>query len=187
MINSKLAKIYKLKLQSLLKTIDTKKINNLCEIIKKTSQKENNIFIFGNGGSSSTANHFANDMTKNAKIKTLSFSNDNLITCYSNDYGFENWIKKVLEHYAKPNDLAIFISASGNSENVVRGAKFSKSKKIQSYSLTGLKKNNKLNSISDNFFWVNSSSYNQVEIIHHMILLISVDILIGRDNYKTNL
>ena len=47
MINSKLAKIYKLKLQSLLKTIDLKKINNLCEIIKETSQKENNIFIFG--------------------------------------------------------------------------------------------------------------------------------------------
>ena len=86
MINSKLAKIYKLKLQSLLKTIDTKKINNLCEIIKETSQKENNIFMFGNGGSSSTANHFANDMTKNAKIKTLSFSNDNLA---SNTAGFD--------------------------------------------------------------------------------------------------
>jgi len=187
MINYKLAKNYKTKLQSLLKNLDTKKINKLCEIIKDTSKREGNIFVFGNGGSSSTANHFANDMTKNAKIKTLSFSNDNLITCYSNDYGFENWIKKALEHYAKPNDLAIFISVSGNSENVVRGAKFCKSKKIKSYSLTGLKKTNKLNSISDNFFWINSSSYNQIEIIHHMILLVSVDILIGRDSYKTNL
>ena len=187
MINYKLAKNYKTKIQYLLKNLDTKKINNLCEIIKETSNSENNIFVFGNGGSSSTANHFANDMTKNAKIKTLSFSNDNLITCYSNDYGFENWIKKVLENYAKPNDLAIFISASGNSENVVRGARFCRSRNIKSYSLTGLKKNNKLNSISDNFFWINSSSYNQIEIIHHMILLVSVDILIGKDSYKTNL
>lgn len=187
MINLKLAKNYKTKVQSLLKNTDIKKINKLCKIIKDTSERKNNIFVFGNGGSASTANHFANDMTKNAKIKTLSYSNDNLITCYSNDYGFENWIKKVLEHYAKPGDLTIFISASGNSENVVRGAKFCKLKKIQSYSLTGLKKNNKLNTISDNFFWINSSSYNQVEIIHHMILLISVDVLIGNDNYKTNL
>jgi len=187
MINSKLVNIYKKKIQNLLKKLDTKKINNLCEIIKDTSRNKGNIFVFGNGGSSSTANHFANDMTKNAKIKTISFSNDNLITCYSNDYGFKNWIKKVLEHYAKPNDLAIFISASGNSDNVVRGARFCKSKKIQSYSLTGLKKNNKLNNLSDNHFWINCSSYNQIEIIHHMILLISVDILIGRDNYKTDL
>ena len=67
------------------------------------------------------------------------------------------------------------------------GAKFCKSKKIQSYSLTGLKKNNKLNNLSDNHFWINCSSYNQIEIIHHMILLLSVDILIGRDDYKTDL
>ena len=83
--------------------------------------------------------------------------------------------------------MVIFISVSGNSENIIRGAKFCKSNKIQSFSLTGLKKNNKLNMVSDNFIWINSSSYNQTDIIHHMILLISVDILIGRDVYKTNL
>lgn len=187
MINLKLAKNYKSKLKFLLNNLDTNKINNLCNIIKDTKENKKNIFVFGNGGSSSTANHFANDMTKNAKIKTFSFSNDNLITCYSNDYGFKNWIRKTIEHYAKPGDLVIFISVSGNSENLVRGAKFCKSKKINSFSLTGLKKKNKLNSICDNFFWINSSSYNQVEIIHHMILLVSVDILIGKDIYKTNL
>ena len=185
MINLKLLAQYKLKIQKLIKNLDIKKINKFCEIINEASN--NNIFVFGNGGSASTANHFANDMTKNAKIKTLSYSNDNLITCYSNDYGFDNWIKKVLEHYAKKNDLAIFISASGNSENVVRGAKFCSNNNIKTYSLTGFKKNNKLNKISDNNIWVNSISYNQIEIMHHMILLLVVDVLIGRDNYKTNL
>ena len=96
MINTKLASIYKSKVQKLIKDVETNKINRFCEIIKKTSKK-NKILVFGNGGSASTANHFANDMTKNAKIKTFSFSNDNLITCYSNDYGFENWIKKTIE------------------------------------------------------------------------------------------
>lgn len=187
MINSRLAENYKSKVNKLIKAMNTKEINNLCKIIKKTSKNKGNIFVFGNGGSSSTANHFANDMTKNAKIKTFCFSNDNLITCYSNDYGYKNWVKKTIEHYAKPGDLVIFISVSGNSENIIRGAKFCKSNKIQSFSLTGLKKNNKLNMVSDNFIWINSSSYNQTEIIHHMILLISVDILIGRDVYKTNL
>lgn len=187
MTNLTLAKNYKNKLKLLIEDLDISKINELCKKIKVTSKKGKRIFVFGNGGSASTANHFATDMTKNAKIKTFSFSNDNLISCYSNDYGFENWIKKTLEYNAKPNDLVIFISVSGNSENLVRAAKFCKSKKIRSYSLTGSNKKNKLNKISDSFYWINSTSYNQVEIIHHMILLISVDILIGKDNYKTNL
>ncbi len=187
MINTKLSNIYKSKIQNLIKNLDTKQINKFCKIIKETNKANNNIFIFGNGGSASTANHFANDMTKNAKIKTFAFSNDNLITCYSNDYGYSNWVKKTIEHYAKPNDLAIFISVSGNSENVVRGAKFCKSKNILTYSLTGLKKKNKLNNLSDHYIWINSSSYNQVEMMHQIILLMSVDILIGKDIYKTNL
>ena len=187
MINLKLSNIYKKKILDLVNEIDSEKINKFCQVIKKTSLKKKNIYIFGNGGSASTANHFANDMTKNAKIKTFSFSNDNLITCYSNDYGFKNWIKKTIEHYAKPGDLVIFVSASGNSENVVKAAKFCNLKKINTYSLTGINKKNKLNIISDNYYWINSSSYNQVEILHHIILLVAVDVLIGRDNYKTNL
>ncbi len=187
MINTKLGKLYKNKLELLIKKLDTRKINILCNIIKNTSKNGGKIYIFGNGGSASTANHFANDMTKNAKIKTQSFSNDNLITCYSNDYGFENWIKKAIEHYINVNDLVIFVSASGNSMNLVNGAKLCKIKKIQSYSLTGLNNNNKLNKLSDHFYWIDSSSYNQIEIVHHAILLMSVDIIIGRDNYKTNL
>ena len=187
MINLKLSKKYKVKIQNLLKNLDTKQINEFCKVILNTSKNKKNIFIFGNGGSASTANHFANDMTKNAKIKTFSFSNDNLITCYSNDYGYSNWVKKVIQHYAKSGDLAIFLSVSGNSENVVKGVKFCKSQKILTYSLTGPKKKNKLNILSDYKIWINSLSYNHVEIMHHIILLMSVDILIGKDIYKTNL
>ena len=43
------------------------------------------------------------------------------------------------------------------------------------------------NQLSDNYIWVNSNSYNQVEIIHHIILLLSVDILIGKDSYSTDI
>ena len=59
--------------------------------------------------------------------------------------------------------------------------------KNSTYSLTGLKKKNKLNILSDYKIWINSLSYNHVEIMHHIILLMSVDILIGKDIYKTNL
>ena len=100
MINQSLSNIYKNKVVNLIKEIDAEKINQLANLILKKKIK-NKIYIFGNGGSSSTANHFAVDMTKNAKVNVDSFSNDDLITCFSNDYGYENWIANVLRYQAK--------------------------------------------------------------------------------------
>ena len=187
MNNKNLYSNYLAKLVKLLNEIDYKNINSFVKLIKKKSKNKKNIFVFGNGGSASTANHFAIDMTKNAKIQTQTFSNDNLITCFSNDYGFENWVQNCIKSYVKKDDLVIFISVSGNSKNLVNAVKYCKKNKIYSYSLTGAKKNNQLNKISDEYFWVNSKSYNHVEIIHHTIVLLVVDLIIGRDNYGTNL
>ncbi len=187
MINQKLVSIYKSKISSLLSDLDIKKVNSLAQKIKETNYKKNKIYVFGNGGSSSTANHFAVDMTKNAKITVTSFSNDDLITCFANDYGYENWTKNIIKTYAKKNDLVIFLSCSGNSPNIVNASKFCKIKKIHTFALTGMNKNNKLNRNSNSFFWVNSKAYNQIEIIHHIFLLMIVDILIGKDVYKSNM
>ena len=112
MINQKLVSIYKSKISNLFIRNRYKKVNFLANKIKE-KKEEKNIFIFGNGGSSSTANHFAVDMTKNAKINVTSFSNDNLITCYANDYGYDNWTKNIIKTSAKRNDLVIFVSCSG--------------------------------------------------------------------------
>ncbi len=187
MNNKNIYSKYLAKIVKLIKEIDYKNINSFVKLIKKKSKNKKNIFVFGNGGSASTANHFAVDMTKNAKIRTQTFSNDNLITCFSNDYGFEKWILNCIKSYVQKDDLVIFISVSGNSKNLVNAVKYCKKNKIYSYSLTGVKKNNQLNKLSDEYFWVNSKSYNQVEIIHHIIMLLVVDLIIGRDNYGPNL
>ena len=75
--------------------LDKNKIETICQLIKKTSKKGGTIFIAGNGGSASTASHMSTDFTKNAKVKAVSFNDANLITCFSNDYGYENWLKAV--------------------------------------------------------------------------------------------
>ncbi len=165
MINLKLSNIYKKKILDLINEIDSEKINKFCQIIKKTSLKKKNIYIFGNGGSASTANHFANDMTKNAKIKTFSFSNDNLITCYSNDYGFKNWIKKTIEHYVKPGDLVIFVSASGNSENVVKAIETANAMKVNTLAICGFD-GGRLKKISNNSVWIRSNDMQLCEDAH---------------------
>ena len=78
----------------------------------------------------------------------------------------------------------IFISSSGNSENIVRAAKHTKRAKIDFYSFSGFKKNNKLNLLSTNKFWVDSKAYNIIENIHQIALLSVVDAIIGKSEYK---
>lgn len=162
------------------------KIIRLAGSIKNIKRKKGKIIIFGNGGSAATASHFSVDLTKNAKIRAINFNEADLITCLSNDYGHDNWVKKAIEFYIDKNDLVILISTSGNSKNVINAAKFLKKKKFSFFSLTGMKKNNLLNriSISKNNLWVNNMSYNQIEIVHHLVLLLIIDLLIGKSVYK---
>ena len=70
------------------KLLDIKKIIDINESKK--------ILIFGNGGSAAIASHFSVDMTKNAKVRCVNFNEADLITCFSNDYGYEKWVEKQL-------------------------------------------------------------------------------------------
>lgn len=157
----------------LLKKIDGKKVDYLISQIKKI--KNNKILIFGNGAGSAIASHFSNDLSNTKKIKTLSFDNSAHLTCFSNDYGYENWVVKTLEIFADKKDFIILLSASGNSLNMIKAAKYCIKKKINFFSITGFNKNNKLNKLSKNFSWIDSTSYNQVELAQLVILLYSVD------------
>ena len=61
------------------------------------NSKGNKGLIFGNGGSAAIASHFSVDLTKNASIRCLNLNEADLITCFANDYGFENWVAKAIE------------------------------------------------------------------------------------------
>ena len=178
---------YKIRISELVQQIDSVFIFDLIKAIKKVKKNKGRILIIGNGGSISTANHIAVDLTKNAKIQTIQTYNDNMITCYSNDYGYKNWISKLVDHHLTKNDIAIFLSVSGNSENLINAAKVCKKKNITIATLTGKSKNNKLRKYGKINYWVNSKSYNQVEAVHFITLAILVDKLVGKEIYGTNL
>ena len=76
----------------------------------------NTIYIVGNGGSASIASHVSVDFAKVARIKSATFNNANLITCFANDYGYENWVTEAIKAYLNKNDMVILISSSGNSK-----------------------------------------------------------------------
>lgn len=146
--------------------------------IKKIKKQNKRIFIFGNGGSSAICSHFASDISNIANIKCHNFSEATFITCFANDYGYENWCKKCIEIYGNSGDLLIAISSSGESKNILNVVKLAKIKKFSNIiSLSGFEKNNSLNKISKNHIniWVESKEYNIIENIHQMILLTMVD------------
>jgi len=150
-------------------------IENLYKILKKYKKNSGKIIIFGNGGSASIASHFSVDMTKNAKIKTINLNEYNLITCFANDYGFENWISKAIEFYSEKEDLIILISSRGESKNMIKAARKIKKLKLKLITFTGFKKNNSLKKLGDINIWINSKNYNYIENVHQIIMLSIVD------------
>ena len=157
------------------------------DILKKTHSDGNKTMIFGNGGSAAIASHFSVDLTKNANVRCTNYNESDLLTCFSNDYGYEHWVAKAIEFYGDEDDSVILISAGGNSENMVNGAKSARNKKLNSIiTFTGNDKNNKLNNLGDINFWVNSKAYNHIENVHQMLLLSLVDLIIGKTEYPPN-
>jgi D-sedoheptulose 7-phosphate isomerase len=148
------------------------KITSELELIKKKNKK---VIIFGNGGSAAIANHFTIDLTKVCNIRCVNFNESSLLTCFSNDYGYENWVKKALEFYLDEEDLVIFISSSGKSKNIINGCKYAKKKSSFVVTLTGFSKKNLLNKLGHVKFWVDSKKYNIIENIHQIFLLSIVD------------
>ena len=79
----------------LINNLDTDKVGLLLKLIKSI-KKKNKILIFGNGAGASIASHVASDFTNHSKIRAFSFDNSAQLTCYANDYKFENWVKTFL-------------------------------------------------------------------------------------------
>ena len=76
--------------------VDDKVLDQAAEMIKATSKNGKKVIIAGNGGSAAMASHVSVDFTKNAKIRSINFNESDLITCYANDFGYEEWISQSL-------------------------------------------------------------------------------------------
>ena len=166
---------YKDSINTILSKISQSYINQTIKIIKNTILKKGTIYIVGNGGSASIASHVSVDFAKAARIKSSTFNNANLITCFANDYGYENWVTEAIKAYLNKNDMVILISSSGNSKNIVNAAKYCKKNSVNLITFSGFKKNNPLSKLGKVNFYINSKIYNFVEMAHHIILVYLVD------------
>jgi D-sedoheptulose 7-phosphate isomerase len=135
------------------------------------------IYVAGNGGSASTATHWVNDLCKATResgrplIKAMSLSdNPSWLTALANDEGFERVFAGQLENFAQPGDALVVISASGNSQNLVRAVETARSRGVVSIGLLGFD-GGTLKEKVDDFVWLPSEigAYGLVETGHCVV------------------
>jgi D-sedoheptulose 7-phosphate isomerase len=167
-----------------LDSIDTSQLKSLAELLISTSKKDKKIIFVGNGGSASIAGHLTVDCINAAGIKAINFNDPGIITCFSNDYGYENWVSKALDCYANSGDVLVLISSSGQSKNMLIGANKAQSLGVDVVTLTGFLVDNPLRGLGGINLWVDSDKYNIVEMTHHVWLLAVVDYIIENNKEK---
>lgn len=162
------------------------KLDFLKKKIIKTKESGGKIVFAGNGASAAIASHVALDFTKQANVRAVTFHDPGLITAFVNDFGGDLWLSNACDMYMDENDLAIFISVSGESPNVVNAAHKLLSRDIETISFTGKSKDNNLGQVAALNFWVDSHSYNIVECIHMIWITTVIDMIIGKSVYSVS-
>tara|TARA_B100000941_G_C28508698_1_gene559077 strand:- start:7373 stop:7930 length:558 start_codon:yes stop_codon:yes gene_type:complete len=158
-------------------SINLKSVEKIAQKIEEARKNNNTIFVAGNGGSSSTASHFVNDLMKATLdknknlIKAISLSdNVPLLTAISNDIDYSEIFRFPIESLSSEGDLFIAISASGNSKNLIDAVDYCKENEIFTVGLLGFD-GGELNKKVDisNLIQTSSNNYELVENMHMII------------------
>jgi D-sedoheptulose 7-phosphate isomerase len=163
-----------------IRDVDESQLDQICDWMRTSVAAGGKVIVVGNGGSAAMASHVTVDLTKNAGIRAVNFNEADLLTCFANDYGYENWVKEALGFYADQQDTLVLISSSGKSPNILNGAEKGKAMGLKVATLSGFGADNPLRSKGDINLYCASGAYNIVEMTHHIWLLAIVDRLIGK-------
>jgi D-sedoheptulose 7-phosphate isomerase len=151
----------------------TAQISEAAEMI----QQHKRIFFVGNGGSNAICSHMMEDFAKVLRYESFSFTDPALITCFSNDYGYDNAMVEWLKVYFKQYDILVAISSSGNSANINNAVDFVNSVNKKVITLSGFRPDNKLRAKGLVNFYLDANSYGIVECYHQTILHCILDII----------
>jgi D-sedoheptulose 7-phosphate isomerase len=170
---------YKAELLRALEALPLEKIGQAIEILSRARDENRRIFVCGNGGSASTASHFATDLVKGAsygrdsRFRVMALT-DSLptITAYSNDISYECVFVEQLKNFAERGDVVLAFSGSGNSPNVLRAVEYGNSIGCRTIAFTG-RDGGKLGPMAELNFQVAHPHMGRIEDLHvvamHMI------------------
>lgn len=174
-----------------IRALDLGEVARATEVIRDAYEREATIYIFGNGGSASTASHFTSDFNKGIsehrkKKFRLVCLNDNIATvmAIANDISYDRVFSFQLEGRLRPDDLVIAVSGSGNSANVVRAVEYAKQTGAKVIGVSGYS-GGKLYELADYHLHVALDDMQIVEDIHlsfdHMMYRVLPQIMAGEE------
>jgi D-sedoheptulose 7-phosphate isomerase len=132
------------------------------------------ILTFGNGGSAADAQHFAAEMVGRYERERKAWpaialtTDTSALTAVGNDYGFERVFARQIEALGRDGDVAIGISTSGNSPNVLRGLEAAKARGLTTIALTG--RGGEAGTIAAHHIAVNEARTSRVQEVHATVL-----------------
>lgn len=133
------------------------------------------ILVFGNGGSAAQAQHFAAELVNKflkirPPIQAISLTTDtSVLTSIANDTSFDYVFSRQIDAFGEKGDIALGLSTSGNSPNVIEAMKAAKAKGLVTIALTG-KEGGKLHSLVDYLFDVPSEETPRIQEVHILLL-----------------
>jgi D-sedoheptulose 7-phosphate isomerase/D-glycero-D-manno-heptose 1,7-bisphosphate phosphatase len=138
------AEHYSYELAQALATVDVAAFDRASKVLVDAYERDAAVFVCGNGGSASIANHLQCDHTKGVRVGTdlltrvqsLS-TNVEILSAIANDIGYDAVFEYQLESMARPGDVLVVVSSSGRSPNVVRALRWAEEHGLQTIAMTG--------------------------------------------------
>jgi len=169
------AQDYLAQLGDLVAELDRAAIDQLAERVFEAWRDDRQVIVFGNGGSASTASHYVTDFIKTAavdgqrRLRAMCLTdNVPMLTAIANDFAYEETFEYALESHGRPGDIAIAISGSGTSPNIVRACELAKRAGLYLVALTGFD-GGTIGGIADLHINVASQNYGPIEDLHMSI------------------
>ncbi len=158
-----------------LRSVPAAKVAELVGVLRAALDADRQIFAFGNGGSGANASHFATDLGKGAsdkigrRFRVMSL-NDNLpwLTALANDYCYEDVFVRQLQNFARPGDVALGMSVSGSSPNIVKALRWARDNGLVTIALAGSKPGG-IRDIAEHVIATDDGHYGRVEDSHMLI------------------
>ena len=148
-------------------------------LFRAAHERGNKVMFVGNGGSAAIASHMATDLSKNGGIRSMAFNDASAITCFSNDYDYDQVFSRQISLHAASGDVLVAISSSGNSANILNAVAAAKECDCTAITMSGFGSDNRLRARGDYNVYVPSEEYGFVEITHHCLCHAITDLSMG--------
>jgi len=145
-------------------------LDKFSTLLVEAHRKGGKAIFIGNGGSAAIASHMSCDYSKNKGVRALAFNDAPMLTMLANDYGYQNVFAKQIEYYGRKADVAIIVSSSGRSLNILAAADTAHEMGMRICTFSGMNPNNVLRAKGDLNFYTPSVDYGLVELTHLALL-----------------